>query len=203
MDTLEYMRLVCGILTAVIGAGGFKMYIDRRKYIQEVEKLKADVQAAQVNTRGSELDNVQKAMQILMDQIVEPLNKKSMRLEKNSGNSAGPWRSRILAVLLLTALCAASCKSPIRLEKTTSLDSLRGVKRFALIQQPIPPSLAKTAFPTAILNRIPMVPGLVPAAGSSGERKPDIGRQHRSDRHVRQPGPRGDYPDGRKHPHTQ
>ena len=65
MDTLEYMRLVCGILTAVIGAGGFKMYIDRRKYIQEVEKLKADVQAAQVNTRGSELDNVQKAMHIL------------------------------------------------------------------------------------------------------------------------------------------
>ena len=40
MDTLEYMRLVCGILTAVIGAGGFKMYIDRRKYIQEVEKLR-------------------------------------------------------------------------------------------------------------------------------------------------------------------
>ena len=90
-----------------------------------------------------------------------------MRLEKNSGNSAGPWRSRILAVLLLTALCAASCKSPIRLEKTTSLDSLRGVKRFALIQQPIPPSLAKTAFPTAILNRIPIGTGFSARSGQA------------------------------------
>ena len=85
MDTLEYMRLVCGILTAVIGAGGFKMYIDRRKYIQEVEKLKADVQAAQVNTRGSELDNVQKAMQILMDQIVEPLKQEINAIRKELG----------------------------------------------------------------------------------------------------------------------
>lgn len=85
MDTLEYMRLVCGILTAVIGAGGFKMYIDRRKYIQEVEKLKADVRAAQVNTRGSELDNVQKAMQILMDEIVEPLKQEINAIRKELG----------------------------------------------------------------------------------------------------------------------
>lgn len=85
MDTLEYMRLVCGVLTAVIGAGGFKMYIDRRKYIQEVEKLKAEVQAAQVNTRGSELDNVQKAMQILMDQIVEPLKQEINAIRKELG----------------------------------------------------------------------------------------------------------------------
>lgn len=82
MDTLEYMRLICGILTAVIGAGGFKMYIDRRKYVQEVEKLKVEVRAAQVNTRGSELDNVQKAMQILMDEIVEPLKQEINAIRK-------------------------------------------------------------------------------------------------------------------------
>ena len=82
MDTLEYMRLICGILTAVIGAGGFKMYIDRRKYVQEVEKLKTEVQAAQVNTRGSELDNVQKAMRILMDEIVEPLKQEINAIRK-------------------------------------------------------------------------------------------------------------------------
>lgn len=82
MDTLEYMRLVCGVLTAIIGAGGFKMYIDRRKYVQEVEKLKTEVQAAQVNTRGSELDNVQKAMRILMDEIVEPLKQEINAIRK-------------------------------------------------------------------------------------------------------------------------
>lgn len=165
MDTLEYMRLVCGILTAVIGAGGFKMYIDRRKYIQEVEKLKADVQAAQVNTRGSELDNVQKAMQILMDQIVEPLKQEINAIRKELGKLRRAVEKSNTCRFATDCLCAASCKSPIRLEKTTSLDSLRGVKRFALIQQPIPPSLAKTAFPTAILNRIPIGTGFSARSG--------------------------------------
>lgn len=85
MDTLELLKLVCGILTVAIGAGGFKMYIDRRKYIQEVEKLKTEVRAAQVNTRGSELDNVQKAMQILMDEIVEPLKQEINAIRKELG----------------------------------------------------------------------------------------------------------------------
>lgn len=90
-----------------------------------------------------------------------------MRLEKNSGSCAGLWRKLTIAVLLLTALCAVSCKSPTRLEKTTSLDSLRDVRRFALIQQPIPPSLAKTAFPTAILNRIPIGTGFSARSGQA------------------------------------
>lgn len=85
MDTLEYTRLFCGILTAILAAGGFKMYIDRRKYLQEVEKLKAEVRASQVNTRGSELDNVQKAMRILMDEIVEPLKQEINAIRKELG----------------------------------------------------------------------------------------------------------------------
>lgn len=85
MDTLEYMKLVCGILTVIITYGGFRMYTDRRKYIQEVEKLKAEVRDAQVNTRGSELDNVQKAMQILMDEIVEPLKQEINAIRKELG----------------------------------------------------------------------------------------------------------------------
>ena len=89
MDTLEYMKLVCGILTVIITYGGFRMYTDRRKYIQEVEKLKAEVRDAQVNTRGSELDNVQKAMQILMDEIVEPLKQEinAIRSDTAAGTS--------------------------------------------------------------------------------------------------------------------
>lgn len=90
-----------------------------------------------------------------------------MRLEKNSGSCAGLWRSPILAVLLAIAPFVMSCKSPTRLEKTISLDSLRDVKRFALIQQPIPPSLAKTAFPTAILNRIPVGTGFSARSGQA------------------------------------
>lgn len=82
MDTLAILQLLCGLLTTAIGVGGFKMYTDRKKYLQEVEKLKAEVRAAQVNTRGSELDNVQKAMQILMEQIVEPLKQEINAIRK-------------------------------------------------------------------------------------------------------------------------
>jgi len=73
MNTLEILQLLCGLLTAVIGAGGLKMWTDNKKYIQEVEKLKTDVQLAKANTRSNELDNVKKAMGILMDEVVEPL----------------------------------------------------------------------------------------------------------------------------------
>lgn len=61
------------------------MYTDRRMYLQEVEKLKVEVRAAQVNTRSSELDNVQKAMRILMDQIVEPLKQEVNAVRKELG----------------------------------------------------------------------------------------------------------------------
>lgn len=70
---MEYLKLACGLLTAIIGVGGFKVYTDKQRYLQEVEKLKADVRAADTNVRSNELDNVKKAMQIVMDEIVEPL----------------------------------------------------------------------------------------------------------------------------------
>lgn len=73
MNTLEFFQLLCTVLTTIVGAGGFKVYIDTKKYNQEVEKLKAEVQAARTNTRGNELDNVKKAMEILMDEVVSPL----------------------------------------------------------------------------------------------------------------------------------
>ena len=72
MNALEYTKLACGLLTAIIGVG-FKVYTDKQRYLQEVEKLKADVRAADTNVRSNELDNVKKAMQIVMDEIVEPL----------------------------------------------------------------------------------------------------------------------------------
>lgn len=73
MNALEYLKLACGLLTAIIGVGGFKVYTDKQRYQQEVEKLKADVRAADTNVRSNELDNVKKAMQIVMDEVVEPL----------------------------------------------------------------------------------------------------------------------------------
>ena len=152
MDTLEYMKLVCGILTVIITYGGFRMYTDRRKYIQEVEKLKAEVRDAQVNTRGSELDNVQKAMQILMDEIVEPLKQEINAIRKELGK---------------LRRAVEKSKSPKRLEKTTSLDSLYSARGFVLIQQPVPPSIAKTVFLAGTLKSIPIGTGFSTRSGQA------------------------------------
>jgi hypothetical protein len=108
MDTLEILKLICGILTVAIGAGGFKMYIDRRKYIQEVEKLKAEVQDARVNTRSSELDNVRKAMQILMDEIVEPLKQEINAIRKEL--------AKLRRVVEKANTCRYSANCPVRNE---------------------------------------------------------------------------------------
>lgn len=90
-----------------------------------------------------------------------------MRFEKNSENFAGLLRSPTVAVLLLTALCVMSCKSPKRLEKTTSLDSLYSARGFVLIQQPVPPSIAKTVFPTGTLKSIPIGTGFSVRSGQA------------------------------------
>lgn len=75
MDALETLRLVAEIVLAIIAAGGFKNWTDTKKYRQEVEKLRAEVEAAKTNTRSDELENVKKAMAILMEEVVEPLKK--------------------------------------------------------------------------------------------------------------------------------
>lgn len=85
MDTLEYTKLACGLLTTIIGVGGFKVYTDKQRYLQEVEKLKADVRAADTNVRSNELDNVKKAMQIVMDEIVEPLKQEINAIREELG----------------------------------------------------------------------------------------------------------------------
>ena len=90
-----------------------------------------------------------------------------MRFEKNSGNFAGLLRDLAVVVLLLTALCVMSCKSPKRLEKTPSLDSLYSARGFALIQQPVPPSIAKTVFPTGTLKSIPVGTGFSVRSGQA------------------------------------
>lgn len=85
MNTFETLQLLSGLLTVAMGAGWFKSWIEQKKYIQEVEKLKAEVQAAKTNTRSNELDNVKKAMEILMDEVVEPLKTEINAIRKELG----------------------------------------------------------------------------------------------------------------------
>ena len=65
-------------------------------------------------------------------------------------------------------LSVTSCRSPGRLTRNSLVtDSLQGRSVFALLQQPVPPSLAKTQFPTNLLNSIPVGTGFSKRSGQA------------------------------------
>ena len=118
MGTLEILSFVAAIITAPLSSW-LTAKLLRKKYDAEVDALRAQVEAAKADTRGDELENVKKAMSILMERVVEPLKRKSMRYEKNWRDFAGPLKKRtaaLLSVMLAFALCWASCAGPKRLK---------------------------------------------------------------------------------------
>lgn len=79
-----------------------------------------------------------------------------------------PFRGLLLASTMLIALSAASCKSQGQLTRSTGrTDSLQSVKQFALLQDPVPPSMAKTVFPTGMLKQIPIGTGFSKRSGQA------------------------------------
>mgnify|MGYP000016156686 CR=1 FL=1 len=94
-----------------------------------------------------------------------------MRTENFTGPSPD-WTARWLALLLVVtgtiALSVTSCRSPGRLTRNSLVtDSLQGRSGFALLQQPVPPSVARTAFPTKILTSIPVGTGFSKRSGQA------------------------------------
>ena len=115
MNALEYTKLACGLLTAIIGVGGFKVYTDKQRYLQEVEKLKADVRAADSNVRSNELDNVKKAMQIVMDEIVEPLKEEINAIREELG--------KLRRAVEKAGDCRLATDCPVRIELQGTTES--------------------------------------------------------------------------------
>ena len=95
-----------------------------------------------------------------------------MKTENSTGLSPD-WTARWLALLLvitgMIALFASSCRSPVPTVTTSRhlSDSRQSVKQFALLQEPVPPSMAKTVFPTEILNAIPIGTGFSKRSGQA------------------------------------
>ena len=77
----EIISLVAAIISAPLSAWLTAVLL-RRKYDAEVDGLRAQVEASKTDTRGDELDNVKKAMAILMEQVVEPLKKEIYAIRK-------------------------------------------------------------------------------------------------------------------------
>lgn len=81
MEPLGIISFVAAIITAPLSSW-LTAKLLRKKYDAEVDALHAQVEAAKAGTRGDELENVKKAMSILMEQVVEPLKKEINAIRK-------------------------------------------------------------------------------------------------------------------------
>lgn len=81
MATTEIILALIALVAAPLSAW-LSGRLQRRRYEAEIAKLQAEVKAAQINTRGDELDNVKTAMDILMQQVVEPLKREINEIRK-------------------------------------------------------------------------------------------------------------------------
>ena len=81
MATTEIILALIALVSAPVG-GWLTARLLRKKYDAEVAKLQAEVKSAQINTRGDELENVKTAMDILMQQVVEPLKREINEIRK-------------------------------------------------------------------------------------------------------------------------
>ncbi|MDY3979029.1 MAG: hypothetical protein SOZ00_03315 [Tidjanibacter sp.] len=57
--------------------------LDKRRYKAEISRLNSEVARLQSDTKKGELENVRRANEILMEQIVEPLERQIKKLSTN------------------------------------------------------------------------------------------------------------------------
>lgn len=75
---------VIAIVSAPIGSA-LTAILMRRKHNTEIKKLQAEVQRVKAEVRSSELENVRKGNEIIMEQIVKPLETQIKRLNATMG----------------------------------------------------------------------------------------------------------------------
>ena len=67
--------LACSIITAVV-----THRLNKAKHKAEVDNLRAELKQANANTSGTNLENTQKLIDIIMQQVAEPLNAEVKKL---------------------------------------------------------------------------------------------------------------------------
>lgn len=78
--TENILAAIVGIITAPLAALLTAMFL-RSKYRAEVEGLRAEVKKTLADVRGRELDNDKKAIEMIMELVVEPLRKDMKALQ--------------------------------------------------------------------------------------------------------------------------
>lgn len=90
-----------------------------------------------------------------------------MESEKRWPDSGGRWNWLIIALIVLSALCAMSCKSPNGLTQTHRSDSLAAVKKLEMNLMPVPMSVAKLVIPMNALTQLPIGTGYNQRSGQA------------------------------------
>lgn len=79
--TETILAAVVAIITAPLSALLTAIFL-RSKHNAEVDKLRAEVKQTLADVRGRELDNDKKAIQMIMELVVEPLRKDMIQLQE-------------------------------------------------------------------------------------------------------------------------
>ena len=79
--TQTILCAITAIITAPLSALLTAIFL-KSKYNAEVDKLRAEVRDTLAEVRGKELDNDKKAIQIIMELVVEPLRKDMKQLQQ-------------------------------------------------------------------------------------------------------------------------
>lgn len=79
--TETILAAIVAIITAPPSALLTAVFL-RSKHKAEVDQLRADVQKTLSDVRGHELDNDKKAIEMIMDLVVEPLRKDMLQLQE-------------------------------------------------------------------------------------------------------------------------
>lgn len=73
------LPLIAAIVTAPV-ASWLTSRLQKREYEEKIRQLHAEVEKVKSEVKSNELENVRKASNMLMEQIVEPLRKEMTRL---------------------------------------------------------------------------------------------------------------------------
>lgn len=107
MELSEIISLLFGAVATPLGLWVQSLLL-RNKYNAEIEQLRAEIEASKTDTRGDELENVKKAMAILMEQVVEPLKKEINAIRKEL--------ARLRRAVEKVNVCPHSSACPVRAE---------------------------------------------------------------------------------------
>lgn len=79
--TETILAAIVAVITAPLSALLTAVFL-RSKHKAEVDQLRADVQKTLSDVRGHELDNDKKAIEMIMELVVEPLRKDMLQLQE-------------------------------------------------------------------------------------------------------------------------